>query len=108
MKALLIMISFFSLQNVFACGADGKSEAQFFGAISNLNYFESEAGQVQHFTYQIKIDEQKTTQNSLCPLDIEAASSYVWWNQENPGLKDGDIISGILVFDKLNGTYSIE
>ncbi len=106
----VFLILQFSLGSVgLACGADGKSEAQFFGRITNLNISQGgEAGEVEHYTYQIKFDESQTLLNPNCPLDIQLASRNTWWVQGLPLVRQGQTISGVLIFDSKTNIYNIE
>jgi hypothetical protein len=109
MKSLIAIALLISSQYALACGADGESEARIVGKISNLNYsFDSDAGQMEHFTYKIKIDASRVVQNPKCPLDIKAASQYSYWQQGAPSVQEGQEVSGVLVFNSKTNVYYVK
>lgn len=108
MKAFLFLGTLISMNIALACGADGQTELQFFGNVRNLNHYEGEAGQIEHFTYQISIDVGRASQNPNCPLDIDAAEQHTWSFRGAPTVQSGQEVSGVLVFDSKTDTYHIE
>ena len=62
---------------------------------------------MEHTTYQIFFYENHTLQNLSCPIDINLASQNVWWVQGVTNLKEGQPVSGNLVFDSNTNTYSL-
>ena len=106
MKIFLALTVLLGFSAAWACGADGKTEAYVFGQMININHVVGgEAGEIEHTTYQMRIFENHTMQNTSCPLDIELASQNIWWIQGSPDLKEGQRMAGTLVHDTATNIF---
>lgn len=86
---------------------NGNLEAQFIGKISNVNYSAPEAGNLEHTTYGIG-SFSLYNENSLCPLDLGIALDARFWVQGHVDLKNGDFISGVLIYNPKTQMFIIE
>jgi hypothetical protein len=98
----LLLTSTFSTP-ALACRA-GTTEANVSGTVDGLSYSGPEAGNLEHYTYQIIIAQFQP--NPGCPMTKEQAEQAYLLENGDPTIRNGDPVSGTLTFDsKLNSYF---
>lgn len=87
---------------------NGNLEAQFIASYNHVDFSYSEAGNIEHTTFDLK-DFKLLQSNALCPLDMSQAMDAVI---TLPGIIDsvqsGKEVSGVLIYNPKFNTFSIE
>lgn len=86
---------------------NGNLEAEFIGSVTSVNYSAPEAGNIEHTTFGIS-NFTFFSENALCPLDDQLALKASFWIQGQVNLKNGDPISGVLIYNPRTQLFSIE
>ncbi|WP_408098062.1 hypothetical protein ACJVC5_03815 [Peredibacter sp. HCB2-198] len=98
MKTLLAsMLVAFSFSAMAACNP----EAQFIGEVTKLKVYES------HFTFQVRVT-RHFSPSIVCPMYGEDVESAVLAYPGKPSIKNGDEISGVMVYDVATDSYKID
>jgi len=105
MKFLLIVLATFFSLSTFA--SECNREAQFIGKVINLKTAKSSSKAEDHFSFQIKIGSHFLP-NLACPMLETEFEEAVIKVQSLGGIKSGDEISGILIYDLETMSYQIE
>lgn len=103
---ILLALLAFSFSS-FACNR----EAQFIGTVKNLSYQPATATTVEHFSFQIKIGFNGNywfQPSGVCPMWEDEAEEAVIKEAGMPSIKNGDSISGVLVFDQKLQDYKVD
>jgi hypothetical protein len=98
MKRLFVAAFLLSTVSAFA---DCNREAQFIGKVKNLKMLESS------FTFQVGIS-RWFVPSMVCPMHEDELQEAVVEIQGKPSIKNGDEISGIMVFDQETQSYKID
>lgn len=107
MKLSIIFLTLVFSFSSFACNR----EAQFIGTVRNVSYNPATETTIEHFSYQIKLGHNGNywfRESGVCPMwedEVEAATIE---EAGKPSVKDGDMISGILVFDQKLQDYKVD
>jgi len=105
MKFILTGLTILFSLSTFA--VECNREAQFIGKVKNLKTIKGSAKAEEHFTFQIKIGSHFLP-NLACPmLDTEFEEAVIKV-QGSPDIKNGDQISGVLIYDLETMNYQIE
>lgn len=110
MKMLILALSSFMAASSFAQTepCNGNFEAQFIAQIDKVDYSYPEAGNVEHMSFGFK-NFRVFNPNMNCPLSLgEAQSARVKLSQINSYIKNGNEISGVLVYNPKFNTYYID
>ncbi len=86
-------------------------EAQLVGTVKDLKVFQADKIQPDHFTFKIKLGYKNTywfEPSITCALWEDEAEAATISILGIPTLKNGDQISGVLIFDEALQVYRIE
>ncbi len=103
MKIFIASLVLLSSLSALAC----QREAQFIGKAKNVQFVTDDFGYTLRTTFQIKLTNWFQP-SMVCPMDESEAEQAVVELQGYADLKDGDDVSGVLVFNEKFGTYSVE
>ena len=92
--SILIAFSFSALANC-------NPEAQFIGKVSKLKVYES------HFTFQVSITRHFAA-SVVCPMFEGDLENAVLAYPGKPSIKNGDEISGVMVYDVASDSFKID
>lgn len=97
MKALLAMIFVVFSFSALACNP----EAQFIGKVKELKVYDS------YFTFKVQAT-RHYQESGVCPLDIVSFEDAVLSYPGTPSIKNGDEISGVMVYDVATDSFKID
>lgn len=105
MLKILTALLLFTTFNTFAC-EEGTLEAEVTGMVYALDYSYPEAGNIEHFTYQLSYE--RLIPNSECPLEMDLANTAVFWIQGAPyNIQNNDDVTGRLVYFKKFNSFQL-
>lgn len=98
MKAVLFLVASLFAMSAMACNP----EAQFVGKVRELKTFEG-----PKFTFQVKLT-RWFQPSMVCPMWEDEVESAVVEMDGTPSIKNGDEISGVMVFDVKTQKFHID
>lgn len=107
MKSTILFALFAFSFSSFACNR----EAQFIGTVKNLSYRSATETTAEHFSFQIKIGFNGNywfQPSGVCPMWEDELENAVIKEAGVPSIKNGDAISGVLVFDQQLQDYKLD
>lgn len=97
MRLVLLLSLLFS----FSSFADCNREAQFVGTVKNLRIYSS------YFTFQVQLG-RWFRPSGVCPMWENELEEAVVRIEGTPAIRNGDEISGVMVYDVNTGDYKID
>ena len=107
MKLIVLLAVFAFSFSSFACNR----EAQFIGTVKNLSYQAATENTVEHFSFQIKLGFNGNywfQPSGVCPMWEDELEDAVIKEAGSPSIVDGDVVSGVLVFDQKTQDYKVD
>lgn len=101
---ILLLIALFSFSAFARCKT---REAQFSGTITNIYFHAPTEFRGAYTSFQIRIGGWFSS-HALCPMWEDEFESAVIEIEGIPLIGEGDMISGVLVYDKATKTYWID
>ena len=103
---ILLALLAFSFSS-FACNR----EAQFIGTVKNLTYQPAKETTVEHFSFQIKLGFNGNywfQPSGVCPMWEDELEDAVIKEVGSPSIANGDVVSGVLVYDQKTQDYKVD
>ena len=97
MKALLALIFVVYSLSALACNP----EAQFIGTVKELKVYDS------YFTFKVQATRHYQV-SGVCPLEEDQFNEAVLTYPGTPSIKNGDEISGVMVYDVASDSFKID
>ncbi len=100
---LATIISLFAFNSFAECNP----EAQFTGYVKNLKTYKATVLVPEHFTFQVRLG-RLFLPSIVCPMLEPELESAVVTIKGRPSIANGDMVSGVMVYDVKDQSYRIE